>query len=265
METTLICWVHRDSSLAPFPIDIDWNKTIGHLKMAIVTVNPNCFKGFDAPQLELCVANIPDAEKAMNEFVFKDDNKLRGSAKIQHIIKDHFQSSLPDLTIHFAIKRPPPQKKDAELATLKEDHRFDLIVEPKWILSISWTVNINTATLKELKEKISKEYYPHLDSTLLKLILKPKSSKLFSPDSDKDLRVLLRDLVQANEKVLIISVETPQKPLSEWCLSAVKELYGITGEFPKYKCGRAPIVNTKTLPSLLDILNEFSIITPIPS
>ncbi|RPB28507.1 hypothetical protein L211DRAFT_390568 [Terfezia boudieri ATCC MYA-4762] len=60
-----------------------------------------------------------------------------------------------------------------------------------------------------------------------------------------------------------ISVETPQKPFSEWCLSAVKELYGITGEFPKYKCGRAPIVNMKTLPSLLDILNEFSIITPI--
>ncbi|RPB23687.1 hypothetical protein L211DRAFT_235787 [Terfezia boudieri ATCC MYA-4762] len=108
METTLICWVHGDPSLAPFPIDIDWNKTIGHLKMAIVTVNPNCFNSIDAPQLELCVANIPDTEKAMNEFVFKDDNKLRGSAKIQHIIKDHFQGSLPDLTIHFAIKRPAP-------------------------------------------------------------------------------------------------------------------------------------------------------------
>jgi len=74
--------------------------------MAIVTAKPNCFNGFDAPQLELCVANIPDTKKARNEFVFKDDDELPVSATIQHIINDHFQGSLPCLTIHIAIKRP---------------------------------------------------------------------------------------------------------------------------------------------------------------
>ena len=104
METTLICWVHGDSS--SFAIDINRNKTIGDLKNAILTTNPNCFNGFDADELQLCVAHIPDTNKARNEFVFKDDDELPGSAKIQHIIEDHFQGSLPDLTIHFAMKRP---------------------------------------------------------------------------------------------------------------------------------------------------------------
>ncbi|KAF8446753.1 hypothetical protein BGX38DRAFT_1330734 [Terfezia claveryi] len=142
-------------------------------------------------------------------------------AKVRWTLQKFIGDKDVNIVYVFVKFSPPPQKKDAELATLKEDHRFDLIVEPKRILSISWTVNINTATLNELKEKISKEYYPHLDSTLLRLTLKPKSSKPFSPDSDKDLRVLLRDLVQANEKVLIISVETPQKLFSECILNKV--------------------------------------------
>lgn len=251
MGATLICCVYGDPS--PFPIDIDQNKTIGHLKQAIVIHDLNLFTGVAVRQLEICAANIPDTKEARNEFIFKDDDALPVSDTIQDVIDDHFKGSLPRKTIHFVIKRP----------TLQEDHRFDLIVEPERYLSLSWTVNINIATLNELKEKITKEYYPHLDSTLLKLILKPENSKPFSPDSDKDLQVLLRELVQAHEKVLVIAVATPQKPFSEWSPSAVKELYGITGEFPEYECGRAPLVNTRTLPSLLDILNEFSIITPI--
>ncbi|KAF8427968.1 hypothetical protein BGX38DRAFT_1334715 [Terfezia claveryi] len=144
METTLICWVHGDPS--SFAIDIDRNKTIAHLKNAILTANPNCFNGFDAPQLQLCLLTSPTPKKRGMSSFLRMTMSFRDQI-IQDIINDHFKGSLTRKTIHI------------------EDHRFDLIVEPKWIFSISWTVNINTATLNELKEKISKEYYPHLDST----------------------------------------------------------------------------------------------------
>ncbi|RPB24230.1 hypothetical protein L211DRAFT_867989 [Terfezia boudieri ATCC MYA-4762] len=280
---TLFCIVHNKQDEVPFSVKVNGGDTVDELKQLIKATCTPKMDNITSHHLKLRIWNQPGDI----DYVHLDGiAMLNPMKKVRDIFcGDGFPK---EECVHIIITVPEPEttpvedrkelhhlrkiveqlknsfhEKDAELATLKEDHRFDLIVEPKRILSISWTVNINTATLNELKEKISKDYYPHLGSTLLKLILKPKSSKPFSPDSDKDLRVLLRDLVQANEKVLIISVETPQKPFSEWCLSAVKELYGIIGEFPKYKCGRAPIVNTKTLPSLLDILNEFSIITPI--
>lgn len=72
MKTTLICWIHGDPHGNSYAIDIDRNKTIAHLKKAVVTESPNCFNGFDAYQLDLCLNYIPETEKAMNEFVFKD-------------------------------------------------------------------------------------------------------------------------------------------------------------------------------------------------
>ncbi|RPB23955.1 hypothetical protein L211DRAFT_868116 [Terfezia boudieri ATCC MYA-4762] len=271
----LFCQVWGDSDAEPFPVMVDGGDTVGELKELIMAKDPNYFKHIGPLNLKLWKWNQPGGVEGLDlgsssmlnpmetiEEIFENDPPQRKCVHIIITVPAH-ADNYPGIETTPVEDRKELHHLRKIVEQLKEDHRFDLIVEPKRILSISWTVNINTATLNELKEKISKNYYPHLDSTLLKLILKPKSSKPFSPDSDKDLRVLLRDLVQANEKVLIISVETPQKPFSEWSLSAVKELYGIIGEFPKYKCGRAPIVNTKTLPSLLDILNEFSIITPI--
>ncbi|KAF8466253.1 hypothetical protein BDZ91DRAFT_725897 [Kalaharituber pfeilii] len=116
METntiTLVCWVHGYTS--SFPVDIDRNKIIGHLKEAIVTEKPNRFNGLDADQLELCVANIPDTEEAMRGFTF--GNALRGSDTIQDIVNEHFQGSLPRKTIHIAIQRPADERPSKKAKT----------------------------------------------------------------------------------------------------------------------------------------------------
>lgn len=115
------------------------------------------------------------------------------------------------------------RKKDAELETFKQDHLFQLIVESKRTTPITWLANINTVTLDHLKKEIAHEYYLLDDSSVLKLILKPKNGNMFTLNSDEELREYLRDLILANEKVITISVQTPTKPFSSWTLKEVKE------------------------------------------
>ena len=45
-----------------FPVDIERTKTVGHLKQAILQVNPNDLKDIDARQLVIYKVEIPDGE-----------------------------------------------------------------------------------------------------------------------------------------------------------------------------------------------------------
>jgi hypothetical protein len=102
-KTSIFCWIlGGDSS---FPVDIDTEKTIGHLKKAIVEENPHTFGAIDPRLLELYVANIDDTEEAMGSFSFDGLKVLRGSDEI----KKHFLRGFAKNTIHFAIERPGKQ------------------------------------------------------------------------------------------------------------------------------------------------------------
>jgi len=51
-QVTLFCWV-LDESDRSLPVDIGDDRTIGHLKDAIVKKNPVWFEGVDAYELDL--------------------------------------------------------------------------------------------------------------------------------------------------------------------------------------------------------------------
>jgi hypothetical protein len=101
-KETIICWFYNDKS--SFHVDIDPEKTIGHLKKAILAQEPSILVT-TASQLKLYVANICDTKAVRKEFTFKDDEALEGSEKINL----HFRKGFPENTIHFAIKRPSKQ------------------------------------------------------------------------------------------------------------------------------------------------------------
>jgi hypothetical protein len=98
-KETIICWIYNDKS--SFHVDICPEKTISHLKEAILAKEPS-ISVTSASQLELCVANIRDTKAVRKEFAFKDDETLEGTDEIN----EHFPTGFPKKTIHFAIKRP---------------------------------------------------------------------------------------------------------------------------------------------------------------
>jgi len=70
------------------------------------------------------------------------------------------------------------RKNKAELEALKQNHNFKLIVHPKQTENISWSANPQTASLEELKEVVSKKYFPDITSSaVLKLTVQQKSDK----------------------------------------------------------------------------------------
>ena len=77
---TLMCWVFGDEY--PFPVEISLEKTIGHLKKAIVSEIPNRFHGIDAVQLVLWKAEILDEDEAINAFDINGATKMRPTYKI---------------------------------------------------------------------------------------------------------------------------------------------------------------------------------------
>jgi hypothetical protein len=96
-KQTVICWIHNDD--LSFPVDIDLEKTIGHLKEAIVEKNPHPFRTINPCLLKLYVANIRDTKPARTRFAYQHEEALEGSDQIN----EHFPRSFPKNTIHFAI------------------------------------------------------------------------------------------------------------------------------------------------------------------
>jgi hypothetical protein len=101
-KETIICWFYNDKS--SFHVDICPEKTISHLKEAILAKEPS-ISVTSASQLQLWVANIDDTEEAMGSFSFDGLKVLRGSDEI----KKHFLRGFVKNTIHFAIERPGKQ------------------------------------------------------------------------------------------------------------------------------------------------------------
>src|SRR5690606_12877104 len=110
---------------------------------------------------------------------------------------------------------------------------------------VPWSTNPQTAKLDELKEVVSKKYFPDItESALLTLTVKTKRDTSLL-ESDLDLQIILRQFVQKNDLVINISVETPSKPFSSYTLKSVNKLYDLKPSntnpnlaiFPIYTCG----------------------------
>lgn len=148
-------------------------------------------------------------------------------------------------------------------------HVFKLIVHPKTKTSISWNVDINTATLGMLGNRISKEYFEYKDSGLL-FCFKRSNDQIVQPATDEELRQLLCSLVAENEMTVKITVNTPAKPFSDWTLKEVWELYEINvsleatlHHFPSFECQPITLNNDAILPKMMDSLERLYRTTPI--
>ena len=97
---TLFCWVLGDKS--PFAVDISPEKTIDHLKQAIVARKPNRFHGIDADTLMLWKKYIVSREiRNFQESELHDQDQLDEVDEIGEYFKGP-----PKKHIHVVVKVP---------------------------------------------------------------------------------------------------------------------------------------------------------------
>jgi hypothetical protein len=85
-ELTLFCWI-LDISDRSFPVDIGDDRTVGHLKDAIVKKNPVSFEGVDAYKLDLWkVSGFPPFSTYADSSPTRRPFRLTGNSRIRSAI-----------------------------------------------------------------------------------------------------------------------------------------------------------------------------------
>jgi len=113
---TLLCLVHGQLGDSAFPIDIEKNKLVGHLKDAIKEKKSNDFQGIDAEKLALWRVSIPDDnDQALTNLELKNDDE-KGVKKIRPSdeISDIFPHSPERKHIHIIVVPPAPAQPQEE-------------------------------------------------------------------------------------------------------------------------------------------------------
>ncbi|CAG8674417.1 1747_t:CDS:2, partial [Paraglomus brasilianum] len=160
MPITLVCLVKGNLPANAFPVDINGNKLIGHLKGVIKAKKAPCFDDIPADELKLWKVEIPDDQDSELANLELADELLA-----TRDVEDYWTSKPPKRHIHVLVKPPETATSSREQELLekvallrahfnKSVHEFNVIVSPKWVRSFKWTVNIEHATLEALKDSI---------------------------------------------------------------------------------------------------------------
>ncbi|CAG8648086.1 3755_t:CDS:2, partial [Ambispora gerdemannii] len=147
----------------------------------------------------------------------------------------------------------------------KSVHEFDVILSPKRTKGFKWTVNIEHATLKALKDSI----HPALENDGAVFNVVCDSGK-YSPRNDQVLCEMLRLLISKNNLKITVFIETPSKAFSDWTLGSVCQLFSLSAEtedptlavFPLFSCGSIE-PSQEVFKNLMLELNSRLDITPI--
>src|ERR1044071_640913 len=103
MSITLLCLVKENTLANAFPVDIDKDQLVGHLKEAIKTKKQNDFAGIDADKLRLWKKEIPDdQDDLLSNLTLNDGDELLATKKISK----YFSDSPPEEHIHVIVKLP---------------------------------------------------------------------------------------------------------------------------------------------------------------
>lgn len=115
-----------------------------------------------------------------------------------------------------------------------------MIIQPRTTQSVPWHVDLDSVKLTDLHTLIAVEY-PKFENTTLVFRFR-LDNHIEQPSTDQGLRKLLHRLATEDRMTVKITVATPAKPYSEWTLSAVKKLFGLTetDRFPRFNCGTTP-------------------------
>src|ERR1044072_4572018 len=103
MSITLLCLVKGNTTASAFPVDINKDQLVGHLKEAIKAKKQNDFAGIDADRLKLWKVTIPgDQDDQLTNLKLQDSDELLAI----NDIGDYWPTSPPKKHIHVIVKLP---------------------------------------------------------------------------------------------------------------------------------------------------------------
>ena len=103
MPITLLCLVKGNTTANAFPVDIDKDQLVGHLKKVIKAEKQNDFAAIDADRLKLWKVTIPgDQDDQLRNLILQDSDELLAI----NDIGDYWTTSPPKKHIHVIVKLP---------------------------------------------------------------------------------------------------------------------------------------------------------------
>ena len=103
MSITLLCLVKGNTLANAFPVDIEKDQLVGHLKKAIKAEKSPVFDNFPADELKLWKVPISDDHvDPLNNLSLEDSDELLAIRKISK----YFPDSPPEESIHVIVSPP---------------------------------------------------------------------------------------------------------------------------------------------------------------
>ena len=103
MSITLLCLVKGNTLANAFPVDINKDQLVGHLKKAIKAEKHKTFHGVEADELKLWKVSIPgDQDDQLRNLILQDSDELLAIRKISK----YFPDLPPEEHIHVIVKSP---------------------------------------------------------------------------------------------------------------------------------------------------------------
>ncbi|KAF8930425.1 hypothetical protein BGZ47_000551, partial [Haplosporangium gracile] len=213
-QLTLFCLVDGEAASNAFPVKIELSKTIGDLKELIKTALSPQFDDIAAKDLTLWGVSIRDENDndeenplLVSSVTTADKKKLRATHELSNV----FPAKPPKNTIHIIVQRRSPLHSDAlnpdvadllkELSELKHFQAeildssisVDISIWPHRKFAFSWSTDIDTATLDDLKRQLYEYDSHYANDDYLKIYLCNNGhDKAEAIIDDECLRKLLR-------------------------------------------------------------------------
>src|SRR5436190_16591488 len=103
MPITLLCLVKGNTTANAFPVDINKDQFVGHLKEAIKAKKQNDFAGVDADKLKLWNVKIPDNQNnLLSNLTLNNGDELLATKKISK----YFPNTPLEKHIHVLVFPP---------------------------------------------------------------------------------------------------------------------------------------------------------------
>ncbi|KAK3804974.1 MAG: hypothetical protein JOS17DRAFT_769047, partial [Linnemannia elongata] len=252
---TIFCLVDGEAPSHAFSIKAKKEDTVDDLRKLIKVELPDAFNGLEAMDLTLWHVSVAITDDDDDDLPIPLDSlskkKLRPATRLSKVFFD----GLPDETVHIIVNRPLASESDvsqpdvaalrrqlSQLEQFKADVlessiSLDIYMHPQKSFAFSWSTEINTATLDDLKKHLYRydDQYSEDDHLNIYLCNNGYNNAECIID-DECLRRLLR-ITKTTRKTLLktgykfkwsISTATPSKNYSKWTLKDVCKVYGIT-------------------------------------
>ncbi|GET59098.1 kinase-like domain-containing protein [Rhizophagus irregularis DAOM 181602=DAOM 197198] len=127
MSITLLCLVKGNTTASAFPIDINKDQLVGHLKKVIKAEKAPEFDNFPADKLRLWKVTIPgDQDDQLRNLILQDSDELLAIRKISK----YFPDSPPEEHIHVIVKLPRNNNNTYSFPVLSLEEALSCIPPP---------------------------------------------------------------------------------------------------------------------------------------